>query len=61
LRETILAIAPQRFGVDRKIDPKGLGKWLSAQEGTITAECKLMTDRTDRSRPKWYLDFPEGE
>jgi putative DNA primase/helicase len=57
LREAILAVAPQRFGVDRKIDPKGLGKWLSTQHGTIAATCKLMADRTNVARPRWYLDL----
>jgi putative DNA primase/helicase len=60
LREAILAVAPQRFGVDRKIDPKGLGKWLSTQEGTIAAECKLMADRTNAARPRWYLDLQDN-
>jgi putative DNA primase/helicase len=56
-REAILTVATQRFSADRKIDPKGFGKWLSAQEGTIAAKCKLIADRTDASRPRWYLDF----
>jgi hypothetical protein len=55
LREALLAVAAQRFGTDRKIDPKALGKWLGAQEGTIAAKCKLMVDRKDNTRPRWYL------
>jgi putative DNA primase/helicase len=60
LREALLMVASQRFGVDRKIDPKVLGKWLSAQEGSIAANCKLMVDRADKARPKWYLEIHQG-
>jgi len=56
LREALLAVAAQRFSTDRKIDPKALGKWLSTQEGTIAGKCKLMVDRADATRPRWYLD-----
>jgi len=52
----LLAVASQRYG-EGKIDPKVLGKWLCAQEKNIAAGCKLMTDRTDKSRPKWYLEL----
>jgi putative DNA primase/helicase len=56
LREALLAVAPQRFG-DGKVDPKALGKWLAAQEKNIAAGCKLMVDRTNKARPKWYLEL----
>jgi putative DNA primase/helicase len=59
LQEGLLAVAAQRFSADRGIDRKALGKWLSAQEGSIAAKCKLIADRTDTARPKWYLDFNE--
>jgi putative DNA primase/helicase len=55
LHEALLAVSPQRFG-EAKIDPRALGKWLSAQEKSIAAGCKLMTDRTNKARPKWYLE-----
>lgn len=56
LREALLAVAAQRFG-DGKIDPKALGKWLGAQEKNIAAGCKLLTDRSNKGRPRWYLEF----
>ena len=56
LRDALLAVAPQRLG-EGKIDPKALGKWLSSQEKNIAASCKLMVDRTNKARPKWYLDL----
>jgi len=55
-REALLVVASQRFSTDRKIDPKALGKWLSAQEATIAGKCKLLVDRTDATRPRWYID-----
>ena len=36
---------------------KALGKWLGSQEKNIAAGCKLMVDRTNKARPKWYLDL----
>ncbi len=54
LRETLLIIAPQRFG--DKIDPKALGKWLGRHENTLAANCKLLVDRTNATRPRWYLE-----
>jgi putative DNA primase/helicase len=57
LREAFVAVAGQRFNADGKIDPKALGKWLAKHEGTIAAKCKLVADRTDASRPRWYLEL----
>jgi putative DNA primase/helicase len=57
LREALLVIASPRFGTT--IEPKLLGKWLATHEKTIAAKCKLMVDRNDKSRPKWYLE-PQG-
>jgi hypothetical protein len=59
LREALLAVALLRFGEGR-IDPKALGKWLSAQDKNIAAGCKLTVDRTNKARPKWYLDLKMG-
>jgi putative DNA primase/helicase len=56
LREALLAVASQRYG-EGKIDSTALGKWLCAREKNIAAGCKLMTDRTVKSRPKWYLEL----
>jgi putative DNA primase/helicase len=58
LREALLAVAPQRLGSG--IDPKTLGKWLSSQEKNIAAGCKLQSDRTNKARPKWYLEISAG-
>jgi hypothetical protein len=55
LHEALIAIAPQRFGGG--IDPKALGKWLSKHENNIAAGCKLAIDRSDKSRPRWFLDL----
>jgi putative DNA primase/helicase len=54
LREALLTIATQRFG--DKIDPKALGKWLGKHENTLAAKCKLLVDRTNAARPRWYLE-----
>jgi hypothetical protein len=56
LREALLVVAQQRYSAERKIDPKGLGKWLSAQEGNIAEKCKLTADRTNTAKPRWYLN-----
>jgi hypothetical protein len=56
MHSALLAVARQKFG-DGEIDSKAMGKWLSAQEKTIAAGCKLMVDRADKSRPKWYLEL----
>jgi hypothetical protein len=53
--EALFAVAPQR-GLERKIDGTQLGKWLSAHEGVIANGCKLLADRSNKTRPKWYLD-----
>jgi putative DNA primase/helicase len=55
LREALLAVAPKRYSPERQIDPKILGKWLSAHKGTIAAKCKLLVYGNDASRPYWYL------
>jgi putative DNA primase/helicase len=57
LFEALLVIAPQRFGTDQKINPQALGIWLGRYENTIASGCKLMVDRTDATRPRWYLEF----
>jgi hypothetical protein len=57
LREALLNVAAQRFGTDRQIDPKALGKWLSQQRGTIAAGCKLSIDETNKARPRWFLEL----
>ena len=59
LRDALLAIAQRRYG-NGEIDPKALGKWLGTQEKNIAAKCKLLADRTDKTRPKWYLDLVVG-
>jgi putative DNA primase/helicase len=56
LREALFAVAPKRYSPDRQIDPKILGKWLSAHKGTIAARCKLSVYGNDASRPYWYLN-----
>jgi putative DNA primase/helicase len=55
LREALLVVAAQRFGND--IDPQALGRWLGREEKNIAAGCKLMIDRGDVARPKWYLEL----
>jgi putative DNA primase/helicase len=59
LREALLAVAPKRYSPERQIDPKILGKWLSAHKGTIAAKCKLLAYGNDASRPYWYLAFAQ--
>jgi putative DNA primase/helicase len=59
LREALLAVAPKRYSPERQIDPKILGKWLSAHKGTIAAKCKLSVYGNDASRPYWYLTFAQ--
>jgi putative DNA primase/helicase len=54
-REALLAVATQR-GSERKIDANQLGKWLPLHEGTIVSGCKLLADRSDKARTKWFLD-----
>ena len=56
LHDALLAVAAQRFA-DRQIDPKALGKWLSSQLGTIAAGTKLAVNRSDKAKPKWYLEL----
>jgi len=60
LWEALFAVASKRHSPERKIDPTALGKWLAAHRGTIAAKCKLMVDDTDRTRPRWYLDWLAG-
>jgi putative DNA primase/helicase len=55
LRAALVGVAAPRFGSD--IDRTKLGKWLSREEKSIAAGCKLMADRSDAARPKWYLEF----
>jgi putative DNA primase/helicase len=57
LQEALLTIAPQRFGGEQKINPQALGIWLARYENTIASGCKLMVDRTDATRPRWFLEF----
>jgi putative DNA primase/helicase len=54
--DALWTIAPQRGSeLLRKIDGKALGKWLSAHENQIALNYKLLVDRTDTTRPRWYL------
>jgi putative DNA primase/helicase len=53
LREALPSVAAQRFGSE--IDPTKLGQWLCHQEKSIAAGCKLLVDRSDAARPRWYL------
>jgi hypothetical protein len=55
LRAALLTVAAQRFGGD--IDPRKLGQWLGREEKGIAAGCKLLVDRSDVARPKWYLEL----
>lgn len=55
-RDALIKVSAQRFGHEQKIDPKALGKWLANNEGNIAAGIKLTVDRTDASRPRWYLE-----
>jgi putative DNA primase/helicase len=55
LHDALATIGAPRFGIG--IEPKALGKWLSKHEKTIACGCKLLVDRTDKSRPKWYLEL----
>jgi putative DNA primase/helicase len=56
LREALHKIATKRFS-QNEIDPKALGNWLRNHDGHIAAGVKLMADRTDQARPKWFLDL----
>jgi hypothetical protein len=57
LREALLRIARKRFSTDAQIDPTALGKWLGKYEGNIASGCKLQVDRSDATRPRWYLEI----
>jgi putative DNA primase/helicase len=58
LFEALWTVAAQRYSEPlRKIDAKALGKWLASREGQIASNCKLLADRTDASRPRWYLNL----
>ncbi len=54
LWDAFYAIAAPKSGY-QIIDPKQLGKWFSANEGTIAAGYQLSVDRTDKSRLRWKL------
>jgi hypothetical protein len=58
LRSALLHVASKRFS--QEIDATALGKWLGAHAGAIASGCKLIRDRADASRPKWYLALPDG-
>jgi len=57
LHAALLKVAPQRFGNNSNIDGAALGRWLAKHEGNISGGVKLIVDRSDTARPKWYLDF----
>ena len=57
LHAALLKVAPQRFGHNSNVDPLVLGKWLAKHEGRIAGGVKLMVDRADAARPKWYVNF----
>jgi putative DNA primase/helicase len=57
LSAALLTIAATRFGSG--INAKVLGQWLSREEKNIADGCKLMADRSDAARPKWYLELIE--
>ena len=50
----LIGIAEKR-GAAGKIEPRRLGKWLTANENTIAAGLKLTVDRADKSRVRYRL------
>jgi len=57
LLAALTKVASPRFSRDQQIDPTVLGKWLSKHEGNIAADVKLIADRSNKARPRWYLDY----
>jgi putative DNA primase/helicase len=57
LLAALLKVAPQRFGNGSNVDAAALGRWLAKHEGNIASSAKLIADRSDPARPKWYLDL----
>jgi hypothetical protein len=58
LRSALFVVAAKRFS--QEIDATALGRWLGAHAGGIASGCKLIRDRSDESRPKWYLNLAGG-
>jgi putative DNA primase/helicase len=54
LRDALLAIAAKR-GAAHQIDPRRLGMWLAKNEKVVAGNAKLMVNRDDARRPRWFL------
>ena len=59
LRDAFGKIATKRFSQNNELDPGALGLWLRDHDGHIAAGVKLVADRTDTNRPKWYVELVE--
>jgi hypothetical protein len=44
-----------KHGNGAQIDPRRLGRWLTNHENTIASGCKLVVDRSDKSRVRYGL------
>ncbi|MGH9436802.1 MAG: PriCT-2 domain-containing protein [Terriglobia bacterium] len=53
LRNTLLLVAPGTEG--KNISAEKLGRWLKNAEDRIGGGYKLLSDRSDKKRPKWRL------
>jgi hypothetical protein len=53
LRAALLDVASDRSGGG--IDARRLGKWLANNENGVAAGLKLISDRSDATRPRWML------
>jgi hypothetical protein len=60
LRQALVAAAPPLKGPSDAIDAKRLGKWLSDQVGHVVPGWQLMADRSNKKKPRWYLERAEG-
>jgi hypothetical protein len=60
LRQALVAAAPPLKGPADSIDVKRLGKWLSNKVGHVVLGWQLMTDRSNKRKPRWYLVRAEG-
>jgi hypothetical protein len=63
LREAFVAVAAPVEGPADAIDPLRLGKWFSdrERENQVVTGWRLMVDRSNRRKPRWYLARAGGE
>jgi hypothetical protein len=55
LHRALLAVAAGSGLRASRIDNGRLGYWLRGQQGRVSEGVKLLVDRSDKKRPRWYL------